>query len=160
MSLVTERITDRRVLQLIDRYLKAGALTGEGCEATTEGTPQGGPVSPRFAHLLLDGFDKALERRGHRCVRDADDHNIYGNSARAGHRVLASVSRFLARRLTLTVNVAKSAVDRPWRRTFLGFTFTERRPHRRRVSDKAPGGRPTSLSAPWLLRYATEPPDT
>jgi RNA-directed DNA polymerase len=70
-------------------------------------------------------------------VRYADDSNIYVKSARAGHRVLASVTRFLARRLKLTVNAAKSAVDRPWRRTFLGFTFTGRRPHRRQVSDKA-----------------------
>ena len=137
MSLVKERVRDRRGLQLIDRYLKAGALTGEGFEATTEGTPQGGPLSPLLANLLLDGFDKELERRGHRCVRDADDSHIYVKSARAGHRVLASVSRFLARRLKLTVNAAKSAVDRPWRRTSLGFTFTGRRPHRRQVSDKA-----------------------
>ena len=137
MSLVKERVRDRRVLQLIDRYLKAGALTGDGFEATTEGTPQGGPLSPLLANLLLDGFDKELERRGHRFVRYADDSNIYVKSARAGHRVLASVTRFLARRLKLTVNAAKSAVDRPWRRTFLGFTFTGRRPHRRQVSDKA-----------------------
>jgi RNA-directed DNA polymerase len=137
MRLVKDRVKDRRGLQLIDRYLKAGALTGDGFEATTEGTPQGGPLSPLLANLLLDGFDKELERRGHRCVRYADDSNIYVKSARAGHRVLASVSRFLERRLQLTVNAVKSAVDRPWRRTFLGFTFTGRRPHRRRVSDKA-----------------------
>lgn len=137
MSLVKERVKDRRVLHLIDRYLKAGALTGDGFEATTEGTPQGGPLSPLLANLLLDGFDKELERRGHRFVRYADDSNIYVKSARAGHRVLASVRQFLERRLKLTVNAAKSAVDRPWRRTFLGFTFTGRRPRRRRVSDKA-----------------------
>jgi len=137
MSLVKERVRDRRVLQLIDRYLKAGALTGDGFEATVEGTPQGGPLSPLVANLLLDRFDKELERRGHRFVRYADDSNIYVKSARAGQRVLASVTRFLARRLRLTVNVAKSAVDRPWRRTFLGFTLTMRRPYRRRVSDKA-----------------------
>jgi RNA-directed DNA polymerase len=137
MSLIKGRITDRRALQLIDRDLKAGALTGDGFEATREGTPQGGPVSPLVAHLLLDGFDKELERRGHRFVRYADDSNIYGKSARAGQRVLASVTRFLERRLKLTVNAAKSAVDRPWRRTFLGFTFTARRLHRRQVSLKA-----------------------
>jgi RNA-directed DNA polymerase len=137
MRLVKVRVRDRRVLRLIDRYLKAGALTGDGFEATTEGTPQGGPLSALLANLLLDGFDKELERRGHRFVRYADDSNIYVKSAQAGHRVLASVSRFLARRLKLTVNAAKSAVDRPWRRTFLGFTFTGRRPHRHQVSDKA-----------------------
>jgi RNA-directed DNA polymerase len=137
MRLVKERITDRRVLQLMDRDLKAGALTGDGFEATPEGTPQGGPLSPLFANLLLDGFDKERERRGHRFVRYADDSNIYVKSARAGQRVLASVTRFLEQRLTLPVNTAKSAVDRPWRRTFLGFTFTGRRPHRRQGSAKA-----------------------
>jgi RNA-directed DNA polymerase len=137
MSLVKARVADRRVLQLIDRYLKAGALPDEGLEATVEGTPHGGPVSPLLANLLLDGLDRELERRGHRFVRDADDGNIYVKSARAGQRVLASVTRFLARRLKLAVNVAKSGVDRPWRRTFLGFTFTGHRPNRRRVSEKA-----------------------
>ena len=137
MRLVKERRTDRRVLQRIDRSLKAGALTGNGFEVTTEGTPQGGPLSPLFANLLLDGFDKELERRGHRFVRDADESNISGKSARTGQRVLASGARFLARRLKRTVNAAKSAVDRPWRRTFLGFPFTRRRPHRRQVSAKA-----------------------
>jgi len=115
MSLVRERVSDRRVLKLIDRYLKAGALTAEGFEATLEGTPQGGPLSPLLANLLLDGFDKELERRGHRFVRYADDCNIYVRSARAGGRVLASVTRYLERRLKLSVNEAKSAVDRPWR---------------------------------------------
>jgi RNA-directed DNA polymerase len=137
MSLVKERVADRRVLKLIDRYLKAGALTGEAFEATAEGTPQGGPRSPLLSNLRLDGLDKELERRGHRFVRYADDGHIYVKSARAGEGVLASVTRFLARRLKLAVNAAKSAVDRPWRRTFLGFSFTGRRPNRRRVSDKA-----------------------
>jgi RNA-directed DNA polymerase len=92
-------VADRRVLQLIDRYLKAGALTDEGLEATVEGTPQGGPLSPLLANLLLDGLDRELERRGHRFVRYADDCNTYVKSARAGQRVLASVTRFLARHL-------------------------------------------------------------
>ena len=122
MSLVKKRFSDRRVLQLIDRDLKAGALTDEGLEATVEGTPQGGPSSPLLANLLLDGLDKELERRGHRFgVRSADDCNIYVKSVRAGQRVLASVTRFLERRLKLAVNAAKSAVDRPWRRTFPGL---------------------------------------
>jgi RNA-directed DNA polymerase len=85
----------------------------------------------------LDELDPELERRGHRFVRYADDSNIFVKSARAGQRVLASVTRFLARRLKLAVNAAKSAVARPWQRTFLGFTFTGRRPNRRRVSEKA-----------------------
>ena len=124
-------------MQRIDRDLKAGALTEEGLEATGAGPPQGGPWSPLRANLLLDGLDKALECRGHRFVRYADDCNIYVKSVRAGQRVLARVTRFLERRLKWAVNAAKSAVDRPGRRTFLGFTCTGRRPNRRRVSDKA-----------------------
>jgi len=137
MSRVRERVSDRRVLKLIDRYLKAGALTAEGVEATPEGTPQGGPLSPLLANLLLDGLDKELENRGHRFVRYADDCNIYVRSERAGRRVLGSVTRYLERRLKLSVNEAKSAVARPWRRSFLGFSFTGRRPNRRTVSAKA-----------------------
>jgi RNA-directed DNA polymerase len=137
MSLVKARVADRRVLPRIDRYLKAGVLTDEGLEATGEGTPHGGPVSPLRANRRLDGLDRALERRGHRFVRDADDGNIDAKSARAGQRVLARVTRVLACRLKLAVNAAKSAVDRPWRRTFLGFTCTGHRPNRRRVRDKA-----------------------
>jgi RNA-directed DNA polymerase len=112
-------------------------LTDAGLEATEEGTPQGGPLSPLRANLLRDGLDKELERRGHRFVRYADDGNIDVKGVQAGQRVLASVTRFLERRLKLRVNEAKSAVDRPWRRTFLGFTCTGHRPNRRRVSEKA-----------------------
>jgi len=137
MSRVRKRVSDRRVLKLIDRYLKAGALTSEGLEVTPEGTPQGGPLSPLLANLLLDVLDKELERRGHHFVRYADDCNIYVRSARAGIRVLASLARYLERKLKLSVNEAKSAVDRPWRRTFLGFSFTWRPPNRRTVSVKA-----------------------
>jgi RNA-directed DNA polymerase len=137
MRLVKERGKDRRVFPRIDRYLTAGARTGDGFEATPAGTPQGGPLSPLLANLLLEGVDKELERRGRRFVRDADESHSSGNSARAGQRVLARVTRFFERRLKLTVHAAKSAVDRPWRRTFRGCTCTGRRPHRRRVSDKA-----------------------
>lgn len=162
LSLVKGRVTDRRVLRLIDRALKAGALTGEGVEATIEGTPQGGPLSPLLANLLLDGLDKELERRGHRFVRYADDCNIYVKSARAGERVRASVTRFIERRLKLSVNMAKSAVDRPWRRTFLGFSFTAGQPNRRKVSDGALETfkqqtrrmtcRTRGVSLPWVVR--------
>ncbi len=137
MSRVRKRVSDRRGLRLIDRYLKAGALTSEGWEGTPEGTPQGGPISPLLANLLLDGLDKELESRGHRFVRYADDCNIYVRSVRAGERVMANVTRYLGRRLKLSVNQAKSAVDRPWRRTFLGFSFTWRQPNRLTVSQKA-----------------------
>jgi RNA-directed DNA polymerase len=94
-------------------------------------------LSPLLAKLRLDGLDQELERRGHRFVRDADDGNSYVKSVQAGQRVLARVTRFLEHRLKLRGNDANSAVDRPWRRTFLGFTFTGHRPTRRRVSAKA-----------------------
>ena len=136
MSRVKKRVRDGRVLKLIDRYLKSGVLIGVTLEPTREGVPQGGPLSPLMANLLLDDLDRELERRGHRFVRYADDVNIYVRSQRAGERVLASVSRFLRKRLKLRVNVEKSAVDRPGRRTFLGFTFVGRQ-YRRRVSEKA-----------------------
>ena len=137
MRLVQERVADRRVLHLIDRSLKAGVLTGDGCEATVEGTPPGGPLSPLVAKLLRDALDKERERRGHRCVRSADASHIYVRSARAGYRVRASVTRCLERRLKRTVHAATRAVDRPWRRTLLGCTCTGRRPHRRQGRDKA-----------------------
>jgi len=138
LSRVRRRVKDRRVVTLIHRFLKAGVLTLEGrVEPTAEGTPQGGPLSPLLANLLLDELDKELEKRGHRFARYADDANIYVRSRQAGERVMASVTRFLKRKLRLKVNEAKSAVDRPWNRTFLGFTFTRRQPNRRKVSDKA-----------------------
>lgn len=138
MHRVRKRVTDRRVVTLIHRFLKAGVFTLEGMvEPTGEGTPQGGPLSPLLANLLLDDLDRELEKRGHRFVRYADDGNIYVRSRQAGERVMASVTRFLQRRLRLQVNEAKSAVDRPWNRRFLGFTFTRTRPNRRKVSEKA-----------------------
>jgi RNA-directed DNA polymerase len=136
MSRVKRRIADPRLLKLIDRYLKSGVMIGMMLEPTEEGVPQGGPLSPLLANLLLDDLDRELERRGHRFVRYADDVNIYVRSRRAGERVLASVKSFLERRLKLKVNVEKSAVGRPWHRALLGFTFISRG-FRRRVSDKA-----------------------
>lgn len=91
--------------------------------ATEEGTPQGGPLSPLLANILLDDLDKELERRGHRFVRYADDCNIYVRTRRAGERLKESITAFLKERLRLTVNEGKSAVDRPWRRKFLGFSM-------------------------------------
>jgi RNA-directed DNA polymerase len=136
MSRVKQRIADPRVLRLIDRYLKSGVMVGTMLEPTEEGVPQGGPLSPLLANLLLDDLDRELEKRGHRFVRYADDVNIYVRSQRAGERVLASVKGFLEKRLKLQVNLEKSAVDRPGRRVLLGFTFVGRK-YRRRVSDKA-----------------------
>ncbi|MCL1480510.1 MAG: hypothetical protein MH213_03890 [Marinobacter sp.] len=138
MTLVKRRITDERILKLINSGLKAGAMVGNVWAPASEGTPQGGPLSPLLANLLLDELDKELERRGHRFVRYADDCNIYVKSQRSGQRVLASITGFLSCRLTLRVNEEKSAVGRPWERVFLGFTFTRRdREKRRKVSEDA-----------------------
>ena len=136
ISLVKERVKDERVGTLIHRYLKAGVMIDDDYRWTVEGTPQGGPLSPLLANLLLDLLDKELGRRGHCFVRYADDCNIYVKSAKAGRRVLASITQYLSRKLKLKMNESKSAVDRPWKRTFLGFTFTGHRPNRRKVSDK------------------------
>jgi RNA-directed DNA polymerase len=124
MSRLARRIGDKRILKLIRRFLQAGMMEDGLVSARTEGTPQGGPLSPLLSNILLDELDKELERRGHRFVRYADDCNIYVRSKRSGERVLASVERFLADRLRLKVNRDKSAVDRPWNRKFLGYTFT------------------------------------
>lgn len=135
MSEVGKRITDRRVIDLIFRFLRAG-ISHEGKLIEPEmGTPQGGPLSPLLANLLLDNLDRELERRGHRFARYADDCNIYVKSKRAGSRVLRSISRYLKNHLKLSVNEAKSAVDRPWRRQFLGFSFSAKL--NRRISEKA-----------------------
>jgi RNA-directed DNA polymerase len=127
MSRVARRVEDKRVLKLIRAYLNSGVLIGGLISATPEGTPQGGPLSPLLSNLLLDDLDRELEARGLRFARYADDCNIYVKSERAGKRVLASVTTWLAQRLRLSVNQAKSAVDRPWKRKFLGFTFTTQR---------------------------------
>jgi RNA-directed DNA polymerase len=134
MSLVKKRVQDERVLRLINRFLKAGVEIEGHIHPTREGTPQGGPLSPLLANLLLDEMDKELERRGHRFARYADDSNIYVKSAKAGQRVLESITKYLMRTLKLRVNETKSAVDRPWKRKFLGFTFTARRPNRRTIA--------------------------
>jgi len=136
MSLVEKRLQDRRAVSLIRLYLRSGVIDGDGFHETLEGTVQGGPISPLLANLVLDGLDKELEQRGHHFVRYADDCNIYVNSRRAGNRVMASLTRFLDRRLKLQINVAKSAVDRPWNRKFLGFSFT-RWDQRRKISPSA-----------------------
>jgi RNA-directed DNA polymerase len=137
MHKVKERINDNRAIKLMNSFLKAGVSVKGVVEPTREGTPQGGPLSPLLANLMLDELDKEMESRGYRFVRYADDCNIYVRSKRAGVRVMESVSRFLTRRLKLKVNRDKSAVDRPWKRTFLGFTFTSGRLNRRRVSKGA-----------------------
>jgi RNA-directed DNA polymerase len=124
MSRVARKIKDKRLLKLIRRYLNAGIMK-EGLVSKREaGTPQGSPLSPLLSNLLLDEFDKELERRGHRFCRYADDANVYVRSRRAGERVMASLALYLESRLRLKVNRVKSAVDRPWKRKFLGYTVT------------------------------------
>jgi RNA-directed DNA polymerase len=124
MGLVAKRVTDKRILKLIRGFLTAGVLIDGLVGPTEEGTPQGGPLSPLLSNLMLDVLDKELEQRGHHFVRYADDCNIYVRSQRAGERVMASVEQFLAKRLKLKVNKAKSAVAPPRARKFLGFSFT------------------------------------
>jgi RNA-directed DNA polymerase len=137
MASVAERVEDRRVLRLIRGFLTAGVLIDGLLEASLEGTPQGGPLSPLLSNLVLDELDRELERRGHRFVRYADDCNIYVRSEAAGHRVMASITRFIERRLKLQVNAEKSAVGRPWQRSFLGYTLREDSELRRCVAEKA-----------------------
>lgn len=137
MGLVAKRVTDKRVLKLIRGFLSAGVLMDGLVSPTEEGTPQGGPLSPLLSNLMLDVLDKELEKRGHRSVRYADDCNIYVRSAKAGERVMAGVEKFLAKRLKLKVNKAKSAVARPKVREFLGFSFTSGRAIKRRIAPQA-----------------------
>lgn len=134
MARLARRIGDKRVLRLIRGYLRAGTLAGGVTSPRREGTPQGGPLSPLLSNVLLDDLDRELGQRGHRFVRYADDVTVYVRSHKAGTRVLASLERFLWRRLRLLVNRAKSAVDRPWRRTLLGYTMTAHRQPRLRVA--------------------------
>jgi len=123
MSLVARKVKDKRVLKLIRKYLESGIMINGLKIKNEEGTPQGGPLSPLLANIMLDELDKELERRGHRYCRYADDCNIYVRSRKAGERVMASVTRYIEERLKLKVNREKSAVDQPNRRKFLGFSF-------------------------------------
>ena len=121
---LTKRIEDKRLLQLIHKYLKTGIMMNGVVMNSEEGTPQGGPLSPLLSNIVLDELDKELEKRGHQFVRYADDCNIYVKTPKAGNRVMKSVTSFIEGKLKLKVNVNKSAVDRPWKRKFLGFSFT------------------------------------
>jgi len=121
MARLARRIRDKRLLRTVRRFLEAGIMQEGVCIRRYEGTPQGGPLSPLLSNLLLDDLDKELERRGHAFCRYADDCNIYVRSQAAGERVMASVTRFLERKLRLRVNRNKSAVAPVWERKFLGY---------------------------------------
>jgi RNA-directed DNA polymerase len=137
MARIETRVGDRRLLKLIRAFLKAGVMEGGLVSPVDEGTPQGGPLSPLLSNIVLDEFDRELERRGLRFARYADDCNVYVRSRRAGERVMASITRFITTKLKLKVNEQKSAVARPWERKFLGFSFTANREPKRRIAPKA-----------------------
>jgi RNA-directed DNA polymerase len=137
MAKIAERVSDKRLLKLIRAFLRAGVMEGGLVSPVDEGTPQGGPLSPLLSNIVLDEFDRALERRGHRFARYADDSNIYVRSRRAGERVMKSLTRFISTKLKLQVNQSKSAVAEPWERKFLGFSFTRSESPKRRIAPKA-----------------------
>jgi RNA-directed DNA polymerase len=137
MAKIAERVSDKRLLKLIRAFLRAGVMEGGLVSPVDEGTPQGGPLSPLLSNLVLDEFDRELERRGHRFARYADDSNIYVRSRRAGERVMKSLTRFIHTKLRLQVNQSKSAVAEPWERKFLGFSFTSSESPKRRIAPKA-----------------------
>jgi RNA-directed DNA polymerase len=134
MVRVARKVGDKRVLGLIGKYLRAGAMVGEAFQPSELGTPQGGPLSPLLANILLDDLDRELERRGLRFARYADDLILLVRSQRAGQRVKRRVTAFLARRLKLPVNEHKSKVASVNECVFLGFTF---RGSKLRWSDRA-----------------------
>ena len=139
MGHLAKRLRDKRLLKLIRAFLNAGVMENGLVSATTEGAPQGGPLSPLLSNVVLDELDRELERRGHRFIRYADDCNIYVRSERAGQRVMENISSFITRKLKLKVNPTKSKVDRPWRCKFLGFRITVGKQTKRSIA-------PSSLS--------------
>lgn len=124
MGVLAKRIKDKELLRLIRKYLQSGVMINGIVVSSEEGTPQGGPLSPLLSNIILDDLDKELEERGLRFVRYADDCNIYVRTKKAGNRVMNSITTFIEEKLRLKVNKEKSAVDRPWKRKFLGFSFT------------------------------------
>ncbi len=137
MSRLGQRIADKRLLWIIRRFLQAGVLENGLICPTTEGTPQGGPLSPCLSNLVLDELDQELERRGLRFVRYADDCNVYLRSERAATNAFENLIEFIEGKLKLKVNRAKSAVARPWERKFLGFSFPRGKDSKRRLAPKA-----------------------
>lgn len=123
MARMKETVKDKRVLRLVNKYLKAGVMVNGVVTEVEEGTPQGSPLSPLLSNIVLTELDRKLEERGHRFARYADDCNIYVRSERAAERVLTSTQKFIEKRMRLKVNEEKSAVDHATKRRFLGFSF-------------------------------------
>lgn len=137
MARVARQVQDKIVLSLIRRFLEAGMMANGVETPRYEGTPQGGPLSPLLSNILLTDLDRELEARKLRFCRYADDCNIYVSSQRAGQRIMEGIKRFLANRLKLTVNEAKSAVERPWKRKFLGYSVTAQRASKIRIAKES-----------------------
>ncbi|MEX1029680.1 MAG: group II intron reverse transcriptase/maturase [Paenibacillaceae bacterium] len=137
MAKLAEKVEDKMILKLIRKYLQSGVMINGVVMDTKEGTMQGGPLSPLLSNIVLDELDKELEERGHRFVRYADDCNIYVKTRKAGERVKESITAFIENRLKLKVNQDKSAVDRPWKRKFLGFSFTWNKDPKVRISPQS-----------------------
>jgi RNA-directed DNA polymerase len=137
MSTLAKRIKEKLLLKLIRKYLQAGVMINGVVSSTEEGAPQGGPLSPLLSNIVLDELDKELEARGHKFVRYADDSNIYVKSKRAGERTMASIQRFIEGKLRLKVNEKKTGVDRPWKRKFLGFSFTSNKEPKVRIAKES-----------------------
>lgn len=127
MYLVSKKVHDKRVLKLIRKFLESGIMDKGVLVKSTEGTPQGGPLSPLLSNIMLDELDKELESRGHRFCRYADDCNIYVRSKRSAERVMSSISKFIEEELKLKVNQSKSEVGSPKKRKFLGFSFYQKK---------------------------------
>jgi len=137
MSTLAKRIDDKPLLKLIRKYLQSGVLINGIVLDTNEGTPQGGPLSPLLSNIVLDELDIELEQRGHKFVRYADDCNIYVKTKRAGECVMESIQSFIETKLRLKVNEKKSAVNRPWKRKFLGFSFTSNKEPKVRIAKES-----------------------
>lgn len=137
MSRIARKVKDERVLKLIRRYLEAGMMSDGIVSSRTEGTPQGGPLSPLLSNILLTDLDRELERRGHRFCRYADDCNIYVSSKAAGQHAMDAVTAYLEKKLKLRVNRDKSAVARPWDRKFLGYSVTWHKQARLKIANSS-----------------------
>jgi RNA-directed DNA polymerase len=137
MAKLAEKVKDKMILKLIRKYLQSGVMINGVVMGTKEGTMQGGPLSPLLSNVVLDELDKELEERGHLFVRYADDCNIYVKTRKSGERVKESVTAFIENRLKLKVNQTKSAVDRPWKRKFLGFSFTVNKDPKVRIAPQS-----------------------